>query len=142
MKMKKIFKYLTVLGMAGALFSCANKEIVFDHEKQAFDTQDGKILIEAIVPSTTALDDEIYLVGPAAGGDSLAVWGDTKWRLTHSETVSQKWGIYIDPADFHDGKTLSDGFWFVSLKDGIEMTGKGSETSHTLSAQTGRSYNV
>ena len=142
MKMKSLYRFLIAIPLAAAIFSCQKKEIVFDHEKQAFDIQDGKILIEAIVPSSTALDDEIYLVGPAAGGDSLAVWGDTKWRLTRSQDIAIKWGLYIDPADFHGGKTLADGFSFVSLKDGIEMTALGEVASHTLDAQTGKSYNV
>ncbi len=140
--MKSLYRFLIALPLAAAIFSCQKKEIVFDHEKPAFDIQDGKILIEAIVPSSTALDDEIYLVGPAAGGDSLAVWGDTKWRLTRSQDIAIKWGLHIDPADFHGGKTLADGFSFVSLKDGIEMTALGEAASHTLDAQTGRSYNV
>lgn len=140
--MKSLYRFLIAIPLAAAIFSCQQKEIVFDHEKQAFDIQDGKILIEAIVPSSTALDDEIYLVGPAAGGDSLAVWGDTKWRLTRSQNIALKWGLFIDPADFHDGKTLADGFSFVSLKDGLEMTALGKEATHTLEAKAGQSYNV
>ncbi len=140
--MKKIFKYLMTLPLALLALSCNKSEIVFDHEKPGFDIQDGKILIEAILPTTTTEDDEIYIAGPFAGGDSLAVWGNSSYKLAHSTVISQKWGVYLDPADFKDGKTLQDGFWFVSYKEGRERSGKGEETVHTLSAQTGHSYNV
>ena len=140
--MKKIFKYLLTLPLAALALSCGKQEIVFDHEKPGFDVQEGKILIEAIVPTTTTDSDEIYIAGPFAGGDSLAVCGNEAYKLAHSTVISQKWGVYLDPASFKDGKTLEDGFWFISYKEGRERSGKGEETVHTLSAQAGQSYNV
>ena len=140
--MKKIFKYLLTLPLAALALSCGKQEIVFDHEKPGFDVQEGKILIEAIVPTTTTDSDEIYIAGPFAGGDSLAVWGNEAYKLAHSTVISQKWGVYLDPATFKDGKTLEDGFWFISYKEGRERSGKGEENVHTLSAQAGQSYNV
>ncbi len=140
--MKKIFKYLLALPLALLALSCNKTEIVFDHEKPGFDIQDGKILIEAILPSTTTEDDDIYIAGPFAGGDSLAVWGNSAYKLSHSTVISQKWGVYLDPAAFKDGKSLQDGFWFVSYKEGRERSGKGEETVHTLSAKSGERYNV
>ena len=140
--MKKIFKYLLTLPLAVLALSCGKQEIVFDHEKPGFDVQEGKILIEAIVPTTTTDSDEIYIAGPFAGGDSLAVWGNEAYKLAHSTVISQKWGVYLDPASFKDGKTLEDGFWFISYKEGRERSGKGEENVHTLSAQAGQSYNV
>ncbi len=140
--MKRIFKYLLALPLAALAISCGKQEIVFDHEKPGFDVQEGKILIEAILPSTTTESDDIYIAGPFAGGDSLAVWGNDAYKLAHSTVISQKWGVYLDPAAFKDGKTLEDGFWFISYKEGRERSGKGEETVHTLSAHAGQSYNV
>ena len=140
--MKKIFKSLLLIpAFAMALVGCSPEEIVFSHEQPGFDTQDGKILIEAILPTATAVDDEIYIAGPFAG-DSTAVVGNSSYLLSHSTTVSQKWGIYLDPASFKDGKTLADGFYFVNVQQGIERSVKNEDILHTLDAQAGKSYNV
>ena len=140
--MKKIFKSLFLIPvLAMALAGCAKDEIVFNHEQPAFDTKDGQILIEAILPTATAADDEIYIAGPFAG-DSTAVVGNSSYLLTHSDKISQKWGVYLDPASFKDGKTLADGFYFVNVQQGIERSVKNEDILHTLDAQPGKSYNV
>ena len=140
--MKKIFKSLFLIPvLAMALAGCAKDEIVFNHEQPAFDTKDGQILIEAILPTATAVDDEIYIAGPFAG-DSAAVVGNASYLLTHSDKIAQKWGIYLDPSSFKDGKTLADGFYFVNVQQGIERSVKNEDVLHTLDAQPGNSYNV
>ena len=140
--MKKIFSKLMLLPvLALALAGCAKEPLVFDHEKAAFDLRDGQILIEAILPTATAVDDDIYIAGPFAG-DSAAVVGNGSYKLAHSDAVSAKWGIYLDPATFKDGKTLSDGFYFVNVQQGIERSVKNEDILHTLDARTGERYNV
>ena len=140
--MKKIFSNLMLLPvLALALAGCAKEPLVFDHEKAAFDLRDGQILIEAILPTATAVDDDIYIAGPFAG-DSAAVVGNGSYKLAHSDAVSAKWGIYLDPATFKDGKTLSDGFYFVNVQQGIERSVKNEDILHTLDARTGERYNV
>ena len=140
--MKKIFNYLFLLPiLALALVGCKMEEIEFDHEKPAFDIQDGKILIEAILPTSTAADDPIYIAGPFAG-DSAYVVNQPMYRLTHSNVVKEKWGIYLDPSTFKDGKTLADGFFFVNVEQGIERSLDNKSIRHKLNATPGQRYNV
>ena len=142
MNMKKIFSYLFLLAaFAFSLAGCKMEEITFDHEQPAFDIQQGMILIEAILPTATAADDEVYIAGPFAG-DSLYVVGKSMYRLAHSSTVTEKWGIYLDPSSFKDGKTLADGFYFVNVQQGLERTVKNEDALHTLNASVGQRYNV
>jgi len=142
MIMKKIFRTLMLLpAVAMALTGCVKEAITFDHEQPAFDTRDGQILIEAILPTATAYDDDIYIAGPFAG-DSAAVVGNGTYKLIHSDAISAKWGIYLDPASFKDGKTLADGFFFVNVQQGIERSVKNEDILHYLDAEPGKSYNV
>ena len=138
--MKKVLKYALISLAALSLSSCLKEEIVFDHEQPAFATQDGQILIEAILPTSTAADDAVYICGPFNGG--AAAVGNVNWILQKSEEIQGKWGIYLNPATFEAGKTLNDGFWFYSTKDRREVTAKGEEAQHKLDAQTGKRYNV
>ena len=132
--------FLPVIAMA--FTACSKKEIVFDHEAAAFDTKAGQILLEAILPTATAVDDEIYIAGPFVG-DSAAVVGVSTYKLTHSDKISAKWGVYLDPASFKNGKTLADGFYFVNVQQGIERDVKNGDILHKLpNAQTGTAYNV
>lgn len=138
--MKKVLKYALISLAALSLSSCLKEEIVFDHEQPAFATQDGQILIEAILPTSTAADDAVYICGPFNGG--AAAVGNVNWILQKSEEIQGKWGIYLNPATFEAGKTLNDGFWFYSTKGRREVTAKGEEAQHKLDAQTGKRYNV
>lgn len=138
--MKKIFNWL--LPMALLLGACAQEELVFDHEQPAFDTKDGKILLEVVVPSTTSADDVIAISGAFNGAnDSLALL-DAAWQLERSTKISTKWGIYLDPATFEAGKTLADGYHFVSGMEGIEMTAKGDTLTRTESPGPGTRTNL
>ena len=48
-----------------------------------------------------------------------------------------KWGIYLYPEDFVNGKTLADGFYFVSKTQGIERTLQNGDALHQISAKVG-----
>ena len=141
--MKKIFKTLSLLFALGAAFaSCAPEEITFSHENPAFEAKEGMILIEAIAPAGIVAGDEIYIIGPAIGDSASVVGVKPEYQLEQSTTVSRKWGVYLNPANFLEGKTLADGFRFVALDKGHEVTPLNEEPNHTLNAVTGKSYNV
>ena len=121
--------------------SCAQEDIVFDHEKPAFETKDGQILLEVIVPSTTKADDVVYISGPFNGGDEVAE-ADVTWHLEKSTTIDKKWGIYLDPSTFVDGKTLADGYRFVSVREGEERTARNEAVNRTDNPAPGTSTNI
>ena len=127
--MKKIFNWL-LLPLMMLLGACAQEEIVFDHEQPAFETKEGMILLEVIVPSSTKADDVIYISGPFNGGDEVAA-EDVRWHLEKSTTIDKKWGIYLDPSSFVNGKTLADGYRFVSVREGEERTAKNEAVNRT-----------
>ncbi|MGN1210775.1 MAG: starch-binding protein [Candidatus Cryptobacteroides sp.] len=138
--MKKILKWLVLLPVLFAA-ACTQKEIVFDHEQQAFEIKEGKILLEVIVPSTTKDSDEIYISGAFNGGDEAAQ-ADKTWYLEKSVSIDRKWGIYLDPATFKDGKTLSDGYRFVSVREGEERGARNEDVVRTESPAPGTSTNL
>lgn len=120
---------------------CAKEPIVFDHEKPAFETKEGQILLEVIVPKETKTDDVIYIAGAFNGGDEAAA-SDVRWQLEHSTTINEKWGIYLDPTTFEDGKTLADGFHFMSTMDGEERTPLNKQAMHYDDPALGTSTNI
>ncbi len=128
--MKKIYSLmLTLLALTGLMSSCSDKEdIVFDHERQQFETRADRILLEYIAPFGTTADEEVYIIGPF-NGNSLTPNEEGKYetpvpgeayKLMKAEKSNAKWGIYIDPAAYKNGKTLADGFRFYSVKQGNE----------------------
>ncbi len=127
---KKIYSLmLTLLALTGLMSSCSDKEdIVFDHERQQFETRADRILLEYIAPFGTTADEEVYIIGPFNGnsltpneeGKYDAPVLDESFKLMKAEKSNAKWGIYIDPAAFQNGKTLADGFRFYSVKQGNE----------------------
>ena len=136
--MKRIFTYLSVLAVAAA---CSPRlEIEFSHEQQAFETRADRILVEAILPQATAATDEVYIIGAFNGND--AAIGNDAYKLTRSETITAKWGVYLDPSSFQAGKTLADGFTFYNVQQGYERSSRNQEVSHTLSISTGNWANV
>ena len=124
------------------LASCQQEQIVFDHEQQQFATLENAILVELIAPIGTSVDEEIYIIGAFNGMDEKTVIGNVAWQLEKAENTDKKWGIYLFPGDFVEGKTLADGFSFVSKKSGLEYTIKGEPATHTLTASVGQMYNV
>ena len=140
--MKKIFTFIImVLSAALVLCRCDDDEIVFDHELPAFDIKEGQILLEVIVPTETSDDDIIYIAGAFNGGSEAAAVSSL-WQLEHSTTITEKWGIYLDPDTFVSGTDLSDGYWFVSTNDREERTALGDSLVRTETFKTGTRNNI
>ena len=134
---------LTALAVsAAALTSCQPKDLVFDHEATQFEPMANAILIELIAPVGTAVDDEIYIFGAFNGLDENTAVGAIEWQMEKAPASDKKWGIYLFPSDFKEGKTLADGFSFVSKKAGGERDIKGNPVAHTLTASVGSVNNV
>lgn len=124
------------------LTSCKTKDIIFDHEQTQFEAIPNAILIELIAPVGTAVDDEIYIFGDFNAFDEKTVIGQIAWQMEKAENSDKKWGIYLFPADFQNGKTLADGFSFASKKSGGERDIKGNIVVHKLDASLGSANNV
>ena len=139
---KKIYSLmLTLLAFTGLMSSCSSSdELVFDHERQQFETRADRILLEFIAPFGTTADEEIYITG-AFNGDDEAV-GDAKYLLTKAPNSNVKWGIYLDPSTFVSGKSLADGFRFYSKNQGKEFTTAGEEATHTDNPGLGTFTNI
>ena len=76
--------------------SCSSKEdIIFDHEKQQFETRADRILLEFIAPFGTTTDEEIYITGAFNGGDEAI--GNPQYLLEKAANTNAKWGIYSVP---------------------------------------------
>ncbi|MBQ8224175.1 MAG: starch-binding protein [Bacteroides sp.] len=140
---KNIYNLLFMLMpfLALTLNSCDDDEIVFDHELPQFELRDDAILLEVIMPQGTAADETIFIAGEFNGGEEVAS-EDLRWQLEKAANSDVKWGIYLNPADFVSGKTLADGFYFVSKKQGIERTVKDEESIHTLNVGVGTRTNI
>lgn len=94
--MKKNILWLLFILLPLFLGGCNNdEEIVFDHERPQFELREGQILLEVIMPQSTAADDEIFISGDFNGGDSLAML-NSKWQLIKAENSDIKWAIYIN----------------------------------------------
>lgn len=128
---KKLYSLmLTLLALTGLVSSCSDKEdIVFDHERQQFETRADRILLEYIAPFGTTADEEVYIIGPFNGnaltpneeGKYETPVLDEAYKLMKAENSNAKWGIWLDPAVFQNGKTLADGFRFYSATQGHEV---------------------
>lgn len=139
--MKRVFKYLALSALAVFSASCIQREeLSFKHEEQAFQTQPDKILVEVIMPQASATTDDIYIIGAFNGGEESI--GDPVYRMVHSETITSKWGIYVDPSMYVGGKTLADGFTFYNSQQGYERSSKGEPVTHTLTIGSGEWANV
>lgn len=135
--MKKIFLYLMLL-LPLLLVGCKQEEIVFEHEKPQFDTKSNAILLEVIVPTGTSANDELYIVGAFNGQDTTR-FKNPDYQLEKAEKIDSKYGIYLYPEDFVNGKTLADGFLFVSKLQGIEKPA----TPHILEGcEVGQRYQL
>ena len=139
--MKRVLKYLALSALAVVSASCLNREeLSFRHEEQAFQTQPDKILVEVIMPQASATTDDIYIIGAFNGGEESI--GDPVYRMVHSETITSKWGIYVDPSMYVGGKTLADGFTFYSVQQGYERSSKNEPVVHKLTIGPGEWANV
>lgn len=134
---------ISMMACVALLFaSCQQEPIVFDHERQQFETLPNAILIELIAPTGTSIDEEIYICGAFNGLDENTVIGNIAWQLEKAELSDTKWGIYLYPSDFVEGKSLEDGFRFVSKKSGVECDITGKPAEHRLKAEVGNMYNI
>ena len=139
---KKLYSLLLVLlAFIGLMSSCSDsKELVFDHERQQFETRSDRILLEFIAPFGTTADEEIYITG-AFNGEDEAI-GDSQYLLTKAPNSNVKWGIYLDPSTFVGGKSLADGFRFYSKNQGKEFTTAGEEAQHVDNPAIGTFTNI
>ena len=115
--------------------------IIFDDELPQFEIKANAILLEVIMPKGSAADDEYYIVGDFNGGAEAAV-GNLEWQLEKATGSESKWGIYLLPSTFKDGKTLADGFYFVSASKGEERSVKNEAVVHQLDVKVGTRTNV
>jgi hypothetical protein len=133
--------YLFLLPLLALLGSCNKMEdIVFDVEQPQFEIKANAILLEVIMPVGSAINDSYYIVGDFNGG--TAAVGNPEWQLEKAAASDSKWGIYLDPASFTAGKTLADGFYFVSDTQGDERSVKNEPMKHTLNARIGTRTNI
>lgn len=140
--MKKIARFLLMmLPVVAALFSCSSdEEIIFEVEKPQFELKDNAILLEVILPPGSSATDTCYIVGDFNGGD--AAIGNMAYQLEKATGTVDKWGVYIYPNDYVGGKTLADGFHFVSVNEGVERTVLNKEVTHQLNVSIGSRTNV
>ncbi|MBR1426575.1 MAG: hypothetical protein IJ581_03890 [Paludibacteraceae bacterium] len=142
--MKNIFHILSIVvcGLALCCLTGCKQDLTFDHEQMQFEPIPNAILIELVAPVGTAVDDEIYIFGAFNGLTESTAVGEIAWQMEKAANSDKKWGIYLFPADFVEGKTLADGFSFVSKKAGGERDIRGQVVTHTLDAATGNGYNI
>ena len=140
--MKKIVYWLFMLPLFALLNGCDDTDtIIFDDELPQFEIKANAILLEVIMPKGSAADDEYYIVGDFNGGAEAAV-GNLEWQLEKATGSESKWGIYLLPSTFKDGKTLADGFYFVSASKGEERSVKNEVVVHQLDVKVGTRTNV
>ncbi len=140
--MKKIVYWLFMLPLFALLNGCDDTDtIIFDDELPQFEIKANAILLEVIMPKGSAADDEYYIVGDFNGGAEAAV-GNLEWQLEKATGSESKWGIYLLPSTFKDGKTLADGFYFVSASKGEERSVKNEAVVHQLDVKVGTRTNV
>ena len=149
---KKIYSlFLALLALTGVISSCkSNDDIVFDHERQQFETRADRILLEFIAPFGTTVEEEVYIIGPFNGnaltpdeeGNYDEPTLDEAYKLVKAEKSNAKWGIYLDPNSFVDGKTLADGFRFYSVSQGQEYTLTGAGAVHNDNPGVGTFTNI
>lgn len=139
---KKLYSLLlAVLTLTGLMTGCkSNDDITFDHERQQFETRADRILLEFIAPFGTTPNEEIYILG-AFNGEDEAI-GQEQYKLMAAPTSNAKWGIYLDPATFINGKTLADGFYFYSVTQGKELDLNGELAHHTENPGLGTFTNI
>ena len=140
--MRTIYKIATfvvcTLSLCTLFTGCQPQDLEFEHEKPQFETKANAILLEVIVPAGTSTKDQIYIVGEFNGQDTL-FYENPDFVLTKAEKNDAKFGIYLYPEDFVEGKSLSDGFLFVSKQFGIENPA----TPHVIeNAQLGERYTI
>lgn len=139
MKTNRILRLL-ILILLPFIGSCTKDEIVFDSELPRFELREGYELLEVIVPQGTLATDKIYIIGEFNGG--MEAVGNPLWQLEKASDTDVKWGIYLNPADFVDGKTLADGYTFYSVEQGEERSLDNTPVLHKDAPGLGQRLNV
>lgn len=139
MKKLNIFSILCLL-LLPVLAGCSKDEIIFDSELPRFELRPGYELLEVIVPQGTLATDKIYIVGEFNGG--MDAVGNPLWELQKAPDTDVKWGIYLNPADFKNGKTPADGYTFVSVEQGEERSLENTPVVHKEVPAPGGRLNV
>ncbi|MBD5300038.1 MAG: starch-binding protein [Duncaniella sp.] len=139
MKKLNIFS-IFLLMLLPFLTGCSKDEIIFDSELPRFELRPGYQLLEVIVPQGTLTTDKIYIIGEFNGG--MDAVGDPRWQLEKASDTDVKWGVYLNPADFIDGKTLADGYTFYSVEQGEERSLDNEPVIHTEAPALGARLNV
>ena len=119
--MKKYSIFSLLLLLMACFTSCKEDDIVLTSELPQFELREGLMLLEVIVPYGTGINDDVYIVGDFNGG--LDAVGDPTWRLERGNPatgVPAKFGIYLNPSTFMNGKTLADGYYFYDIQKGPE----------------------
>lgn len=142
--MKKI-NILGLLLMALTFFTgCKEESIVLTSELPQFELREGLMLLEVIVPYGTGQNDQIYIYGDFNGGEDAI--GNPEWLLQRATGLASgtpaKFGIYINPNSFQNGKTLADGYTFYSIQTGQELNVNQEPVWHTEYPQPGQRINV
>lgn len=141
--MKKLNIFSLLLLFAAFFTGCKEETITLTSELPQFEVREGYMLLEVIVPYGTGINDNIYIIGDFNGGESAI--GDPTWQLQRGnpETgVPAKFGIYINPNSFMNGKTLADGYYFYDEQKGPELDINGDPIYHYTYPQPGQRMNV
>ncbi len=133
---------LMMMPLLAMMQSCDEEEIVFESDIPRFELRENRILLEALVPSTTPTGDEMYIVGAINGGDVDAIVGNPTWQLEMSADYNYRYGIYLDPETFVEGTSLADGYYIYSVSQKEERALKGDNVSHTNNAGLGERINI
>lgn len=138
----KNYKFISLflLMLLPLLAGCSKEEITFDIELPRFELRDGYQLLEVIVPQGTGAEDKIYIVGEFNGG--MDAVGDPRWQLEKASDTDAKFGVYLNPADFVNGKTLADGYTFYNARQGEERSLDNQPVVHRENPAVGQRENV
>ena len=91
-------KKLNILGLFLLMLTfftgCKEEKIILTSELPQFETRDGLMLLEVIVPYGTGINDQIYIYGDFNGGEEAV--GNPQWLLQRGNPqsgVPAKFGI-------------------------------------------------
>ena len=121
--MKKLNITGLLLVLLAMFTGCSEETITLTSELPQFETREGLMLLEVIVPYGTGINDQIYIYGDFNGGEEAV--GNPEWLLQRGNPqsgVPAKFGIYINPSSFQNGKTLADGYTFYNIQNGPERS--------------------
>ena len=138
----KRLNILNLLALLLVVFTagCSKDEIIFDSELPRFELRPGYQLLEVIVPQGTLASDKIYITGEFNGG--MEAVGNPLWELQKAPDTDVKWGIYLNPKDFVEGKTLADGYTFYCVEQGEERSLDNNPVIHREAPEVGGRLNV